>query len=689
MPGRRSLSSLLRPLLIACSVLPLGAAHAAPLPSTPPANAAAGARVPADDTVVEARELLRKRDRQRLAAARAAVQAAQHPLAGWVEYWEILNRLNEVRGEEIDAFFGRWAGSYLEDRLRNDWLLELGRRRDWAGIAREYPRFRMNDDREVSCWWLLTEHQAGRDVRDAARTAWFAQRELDDGCQTLASTLFDAKKLTPDDVWRKARLAIEANRPAAAKAAAGLIDKLETRELGEAIDNPLPYLRKPAASNRQRQELRLLALMRVAQNDADVAAGLLDDKRLAPFTPQQAAWGWAYTGRQAAFKLSTDAVLHYRKAWSLLPAADAGQPGWSEETLVWGARAALRASQARDRWPLVLKAVNTMAPSTLADPAWTYWKARALQASARDGADGEAQRADAKRLLEELASPMHFYGQLALEDLGRPFALPQAAAPSTPAERDAARATPGFVRAMHLASLGLRDEARREWNFTLRGLGDRELLAAARWACELGDWQLCINTSDRTRTEFDVASRYPTPYADEIHQAAAAAGLEPAFVFGLIRQETRFMATLRSHAGASGLMQLMPTTARWVAKKTGVDFNPARSDQIYEPVTNLKLGTRYLKMVLDDLSGSMPLAAAAYNAGPSRPRRWRDGPLLEPAAWAENVPFNETRDYVKKVLANSVLYAALLNKQPAVLKARLGPPIGPRDSNTPVNGELP
>jgi soluble lytic murein transglycosylase len=256
-------------------------------------------------------------------------------------------------------------------------------------------------------------------------------------------------------------------------------------------------------------------------------------------------------------------------------------------------------------------------------------------------------------------------------------------------ERESARATPGLARALRLAELGLRDEARREWNFTLRGMSDRDLLAASRIACDAGDWQLCINTSDRTRTEFDLATRYPMPFATEIHAAAGAAGLEPAFVFGLIRQETRFMAQLRSSAGATGLMQLMPATARWVAKKVGMDLNPARPEQLNDPATNLKLGTSYLKMVLDDLSGSQALAAAAYNAGPGRPRRWREGPVLEAAAWAENIPFNETRDYVKKVLSNTSVYAAMLNKQPPVLRARLGAPIGPREATTPVNGELP
>jgi soluble lytic murein transglycosylase len=220
-------------------------------------------------------------------------------------------------------------------------------------------------------------------------------------------------------------------------------------------------------------------------------------------------------------------------------------------------------------------------------------------------------------------------------------------------------------------------------------MGDRELLAAARLACDRQDWQLCINTAERTRSEIDTSLRYPMPFAADIRQAAEAAGLDPALVFGLIRQETRFMPQLRSHAGASGLMQLMPATARWVAKKIGMDWrNPAL---IQDPATNLRLGTAYLKLVLDDLDGSQPMAAAAYNAGPGRPRRWREGPQLETAVWTENIPFNETREYVKKVLSNAAVYAALIDgRQSPSLRPRLGSGIGPRDAKaTAPDTELP
>ena len=173
-------------------------------------------------------------------------------------------------------------------------------------------------------------------------------------------------------------------------------------------------------------------------------------------------------------------------------------------------------------------------------------------------------------------------------------------------------------------------------------------------------------------------------------QRATQIGLDPAYVYGLIRQESRFILDARSGVGASGLMQVMPATARWTAKKIGLaDF---QAQQINDRDTNIAIGTGYLKLVLDDFAGSMPLAAAAYNAGPSRPRSWRGAsgnPVLEAAIWAENIPFAETRDYVKKVLSNTTAYAALISGQPQSLKVRLGA-VGPRDAAAAdVNKDLP
>jgi soluble lytic murein transglycosylase len=642
------------------------------------------------ELIVAARDAFGRRDSAKLQQYRGQAVAERHPLAMWVDYWQLNNRLYAASVDEVEAFYKRWPGSYVEDRLRNDWLLELGRRRDWKALAADYPRFRMNDDREVTCYALLADHLDGKDVRLAGRAAWFAQRDADDGCALLGTTLYEAKILKEDDAWRRARLAIDANRPKAARLAAALVSPKAGDDAVTLSDNPTRYLNGPVPRARQERELATLALMRLAANDPDAAATALRAKWEALLPPELAAWAWAAVAKQAAIKLLPDASEHYQRA-ALLAGKAVVEIDWADDTLAWKARAALRANEGRPRWQQVLQAINAMGQAEQRDPTWVYWKARALQAVAKDSSEPEAMTAQAQEMLSQLAGQLHFYGALAAEDLGLPIALPPAPMPLTEAERQAAAREPGFRRALQLIAIGLRNEGVREWNFTLRGLDDRALLAAAQLACDREVWDRCINSSDRTRQEIDLSQRFPTPFRKELQARAREIGLDPAYVYGLIRQESRFVADARSGVGASGLMQVMPATARWTARKIGLPFT---QDMITDRDVNLKIGTQYLKLVLDDFEGSQPLAAAAYNAGPSRPRRWREGPVLEAAIWAENVPFSETRDYVKKVLSNSVIYAALLQNPQATqapsLKARLGRMIGPRSGAAPaLDKELP
>jgi len=241
-------------------------------------------------------------------------------------------------------------------------------------------------------------------------------------------------------------------------------------------------------------------------------------------------------------------------------------------------------------------------------------------------------------------------------------------------------------------NLGLRAEGNREWNYSTNlhapgGMSERELLAAADLACSKQVWDRCINTSDRTKLAIDFDQRFPMPLKDTVLRKAKEVQLDPAYVYGLIRQESRFVMDAKSVVGAAGLMQVMPATAKWTAKKIGL--SNFQVHQLNEHETNVTIGTGYLKLVLDDFDGSMPLAAAAYNAGPSRSRAWRKGPVLEAAIWAENIPFQETRDYVKKVLSNTVNYAAIITGQPQSLKARLGT-VGPRSAQAAEeNADLP
>lgn len=247
-------------------------------------------------------------------------------------------------------------------------------------------------------------------------------------------------------------------------------------------------------------------------------------------------------------------------------------------------------------------------------------------------------------------------------------------------------ANPGFRRAFRFFDMNMRFEGYREWNWQLRKMTERQLLAAAEFARRSNVLDRMVNTSDRTRTEFDFTQRFPSPHHDIMHPATRDLGLDKAWVYGLIRQESRFVQAARSSVGASGLMQLMPATAREVARKIGMlDFSQAR---INEVDTNILLGTNYLNIVLQSLDGSQPLATAAYNAGPGRPKAWR-ATLTRPvegAIFAESIPFAETRGYVKNVMSNATYYAALFENAPQSLKARLGT-IAPKGYSGSPNGE--
>jgi soluble lytic murein transglycosylase len=506
----------------------------------------------------------------------------------------------------------------------------------------------------------------------------------------MAAALVDAKVFNVADVWRKARLAMEVNRLRSARQAVTLIDVPSASGLQDLYENPSRYLlRKASTANRTQAELTTLALIRIASNDPEGAAAALNERWERALPADLAAWAWASAGKQAAQKLSPDAADFYQRA-DVLAAKNNNASEWPDDTHAWKLRAALRANNGEGRWPQVVQAANAMSSAEQSDAAWTYWKARGLNAMAKanpDAPDAANSLEQSRGLMSSLTGQFNFYGKLAADHLGKRVVLPPKPTPPTAEERANAVRHPGLSRALQLIAIGLRSEGVREWNFSLRGMSDRELLAAAQMACDREVWDRCINTSDRTKVEVDMEQRFPTPFRKEVTARAREIGLDPAYVYGLIRQESRFIMDARSSVGASGLMQIMPATARWTAKRIGLDYT---ADLIADRDTNIKLGTSYLKLALDDFGGSQAMAAAAYNAGPSRPRRWREGPVLETAAWAENIPFTETRDYVKKVLSNSAYYSAILTGEAPNLKSRLGRPIGPRDPNAPVeNKDLP
>ena len=636
-----------------------------------PVTAQTTAPVKAEDAVIsEMQQAFRKNDKARLSAL--LPQARGHVLEPWAAYWELRARLDSASQSEIQDFVGRYAGTYQEDRLRTEWLQMLGKRRDWATFAAEYPRYRMRDDKEVRCYALAAEVATGSpDTVSEFKRLWYAQKEADDGCNYAAERLHAARKIDGLDLWRKARIAMENSRPRAAQLAV----EIEAKDVGGQVvliqADPIKFLNKRLmAITTKRKELSVLALIRIAATQPDLAAEQLQKRWGLFLSKEERNWTWGAIGKQAAFKLQDNAGEYFAKV-----TRDADL---NDDMLGWKVRTALRQGD----WKTVAQAIDAMQDSS-AEPVWVYWRARATLASN----PSDAQRQAALQSLRAIAGVRGFYEQLALEETGQSIALPAKPSPLTLAEKSAASANAGLQRGLYAIGMGLRSEGNREWNYTTNlhtpgGMGERELLAAADLACQRQVWDRCINTSDRTPSAIDMEQRFPTPLRDTVLRKAKAVGLDPAFVYGLIRQESRFVTDARSGVGASGLMQVMPATAKWTAKKIGLTNFTV--EQLNDHEVNVAIGTGYLKLVLDDFGGSMPMAAAAYNAGPSRPRNWRNGPVLEAAIWAENIPFQETRDYVKKVLSNTTNYAAVLTGQTQSLKARLGS-VGPRAANAVEN----
>ncbi len=637
----------------------------------------ADAQSPVDDVLLQMQKAYKKGDTALLTALLPQAQGSL--LEPWAAYWALSARLETATPEEVNAFLRRYAGTYQEDRLRNDWLLLLGKRQDWNQFAVVAPEFRMNDDREVRCYTLAMENILTKvNMADEVKTQWYGAKDAGEGCTLAAQSHYAAGQMTADDIWRKARLTTEARMLESTRQVVAIVAPDAGAALTEALKKPeLFLLKRPPSSHRLTQELAVLALIRWADNDPDGAAQALDERWSKQLSSAQRAWAWGAIGKQAAQKLSDNALGYFQNA---------SPTAMTDDQLAWRVRAALRQSQ----WSDVLSAVEAMSPDVANDSTWMYWHARALMQPGRS----EADRAQARQLLQDMASVRGFYPLLAEEELGQPITPPPAPAPLTAQEKQRAQSNPGLQRALAAIDLGLRSEGVREWNYTTNmhmpgGMNDRDLLAAADLACQHSVWDRCINTSERTRSFIDMTQRFPMPYRQAVVERSREINLDPAYVYGLIRQESRFVTDARSGVGASGLMQLMPATARWTARKIGLtDF---KTHQLSDQDTNIVLGTGYLKLILDDFAGSMPMAAAAYNAGPRRPRIWRGeagSPTLEAAIWAENIPFNETRDYVKKVLANTTLYAAMITGQTQSLKARLGM-IGPRDTSQADNPDLP
>ncbi len=631
--------------------------------ATPPGN-------PADKDINAARTAFERRDLKTLEAARIAVSRSGHPLVPYVDYWWFtanLSRPNSpgssaifavARSSEIAAFLDANQDTPLADSLRRDWLKILGSLDEWDEFEPEFAKL-TTDDNEVTChqWrYLLTKKSPTEAIsKPQIQAAWLSGKYSGDNCYTAFQLAFDVGIITNDSVWPRVRRAFEANQLTDARRSAGFSKALTSiatsfdRAVSAAAADPAKYLnsQKVSIKSASSTEFFLFAITRLARSDAPRAAALLEQHGTT-LSKADFGYAWAQVGLYGAMQHDTNALIWFRRAASA---------ELNDTQAAWKARAALRALD----WEQLNLAIDAMSVSERRDSAWRYWQARAYAQAGNVEA--------AKPIRAMLARENSFYGVLASEELGMPITPNWQGYKPTRVELDRLLSLPAIRRALALYRLDMKTEGVREWYYATRNLSDQDLLAAAEIARQANIPDRAISAADRTSVVHDFTQRFPMPHRTDMQTHARANQLDEAWMYGLIRQESRFMADARSRVGAMGLMQLMPATAKWAASRVGI--KNLMMDRVVDVPVNLSLGAYYLRHVLDDL-GHPVLATAGYNAGPGRARRWRAETSLEGAIYAESIPFTETRDYVKKVMTNAWFYARQMGSSKISLKEMMG-----------------
>jgi soluble lytic murein transglycosylase len=591
--------------------------------------------------------------------ASAARPLADHPLAAYLEFAHLQRQLATVAPARIERFLARHADLPIATTLRDAWLHALIKRRDWSSFRAFYVG---QADRTLRCGALHARLVHGTDATflDDAQALWLTGESLPSLCDPAFLALQVAGRLTPARRWQRFDLASEAGNLGLMRFLAPTLPVAE-RALAQSyaafLAAPTQLLTTHWPRDARSRTLATLGLTRLAQRDPDAAEALfaalaaplqLDDAQRGTVLNQIALWSAASYLPEAAARFAR-----------VPPRA------FDERLHEWRAREAL----ARNDLAAARKAIAAMGDTQRADPRWRYIDARLRE---RGG-----DRSGATVAFSALAAEPSYYGFLASDRLDRAYALCPIDPGGDAAARDTVRELPGLVRAFELHALQRDAWARREWDAAVKPLD----AAQRRIAVALADRQrwydravFTLNAGEDLRL---YALRFPMPHASTLRAEAKKHGLDPAWVAALIRAESAWLADAHSHADARGLMQLLPGTARDEAKRRGLSWNGPAS--LYQPQTNLALGVAHLQHMLQRHGGRPYLATAAYNAGPVPVARWLSQRTpQDPDLWIETIPYRETRDYVARILAFSVIYDWRLHGKAVPVSRRMLGDVGPR-----------
>lgn len=586
-----------------------------------------------------------------------------HLLQPYIRYWRLKG--NNATPDKLQAFIDAYPDSPLADRLRAELASLYALAENWPAFRAQF-RALPRPPQDLVCYDIHLRLREGdpRAVQEG-RSLWLTDKDMPSACDPLFASLFAQGHLTREDRYQRLRLALANNSLGLARHLDSQLpadERMDANALAMAQRHG-DELIQAGSERRAQREATLYALTLFARLDPPGAARLWE-AHASKYPEAEQRYGWGQIGLHGARKHDPRALEWFARA------GPADAPAHSEAQAAWRARAALRAG----KWLEVYQVIQAMGEPMREEAGWRYWKARALKAM--------NAVFPANTLFAHLSQEYDYYGLLALEELPPRLEARLPFHRVTPEDLQEAENHPALRRALLLRKMDLQADALEEWNRALRGMSDRQLLAAAELALR-NEWHdRAIATANLTKQEHNFDLRYISPYRDLASTYAKENGLDEAWVFGLIRQESRFVAYARSRAGAQGLMQIMPATAKWIARQLGLDRNA--HNHVGKPDTNIRFGTYYLKRIYDALDQSPVLATAAYNAGPNRARRWQADVPLEGAIYVESIPFQETRDYVKRVMANAMFYRSRFGGEARSLKDWLG--VVPARAQTPAPG---
>lgn len=601
---------------------------------------------------LEARAALNQGQRQRFQELSARIP--DYPLQPYLRYWELQRYLGPQSDASITAFLEAHPDSSLARRLRTSWLRHLAAQRDWPRFLAFYAE---PQGVELQCHALrarLRDNPEEDALLEQAVVLWNVGQSQPGACDPVFDILYASRHMTSALIWERIALAMEAGRLQLATFLAGKLsaeDRDWVRYWSAMHERPARMLADDALRTEGPLARTILhhGLIRLARHDPEQAFNRWEDLRARHgLDPEAAGPALRRMALSAAF-------AHHPRALEWLDQVPATV---ADDTVQqWRIRSAL----AGRHWAQVLDAQARLSHDEGNRNEWRYWRARALHAL------GRATEASAE--FKALARERDFHGFLAADRLEWPYAMNDEPIAASREELRQLEHDPGIQRARELYRAGLITDARREWHELTRRLAPRELELAARLAHEWGWHDRAIITTAHAAHYSDLDLRFPLLHQREVMDTARRQQLDPALIFGVIRQESAFMQDARSPAGALGLMQLMPATGRMTARQEQVPLPSTQS--LLQTDKNILLGSAYLRRMLNEFSSNPAMATAAYNAGPHRVKRWQPQEAQEAEVWVDRIPFHETRNYVRNVLAYTAIFEYRLEQPITRLRERL------------------